>query len=52
MLTSGGPHYKPPLEMDIEEARAAISERMLLALAVARNAVGKMRPGGTLILIG
>ena len=23
MLTGGGPHYKPPLEMDTEEARAA-----------------------------
>ena len=37
MVTGGGPHYKPPLEMDTEEARVALSGHMLLALAVARN---------------
>ena len=33
MVTGGGPHYKPPLEMDTEEARVALSGKMLLALA-------------------
>ena len=52
LVSGGGPRYQPPLEMDVEEARAALSEHMLLAIAVARNVVGTVRPGGTLVLIG
>jgi len=51
MVTAGGPHYKPLLEMDLEEARRAISDHMLLALEVARNAAGKVRSGGTLLFM-
>jgi NAD(P)-dependent dehydrogenase (short-subunit alcohol dehydrogenase family) len=52
MVTGPGPHYKPPLEMGTEEARAALGGHMLLALAVARNAGGKVRPAGSLLFIG
>jgi NAD(P)-dependent dehydrogenase (short-subunit alcohol dehydrogenase family) len=52
MLTAGGPRYGRLLDMDHDEARAAMSDHMLLALDVARNAAGKVRPGGTLLLIG
>ncbi|HTX10856.1 MAG TPA: SDR family oxidoreductase [Solirubrobacteraceae bacterium] len=52
MLTGPGPHYKPPLEMDTEEARDAIGGHMLLELAVARNARRSVRPGGSLLFIG
>ena len=52
MVTGPGPHYKPPLEMDTEEARAALGEHMVLALAVARNARGRVRPAGSLVFIG
>ena len=52
LVTGGGPRYKPPLEMDADEARDAISEHMLLALGVARHARGKIRPPGTLLLMG
>jgi NAD(P)-dependent dehydrogenase (short-subunit alcohol dehydrogenase family) len=52
MVTAGAPHYKPPLEMTPEEARRGLTEHPLLALEVARNAVGKVRPGGTLLLMG
>jgi NAD(P)-dependent dehydrogenase (short-subunit alcohol dehydrogenase family) len=52
MVTAGGPHYGPLLEMDSAQLRQAISGHMVLALEVARNAVGKMRPGGTLLLMG
>jgi NAD(P)-dependent dehydrogenase (short-subunit alcohol dehydrogenase family) len=51
MVTAGGPHYGPVLDMDFEQARRAISEHMLLALEVARSAVGKVRPGGTLLFM-
>jgi NAD(P)-dependent dehydrogenase (short-subunit alcohol dehydrogenase family) len=52
MLTAGGPHYGRMLEMSHGEARVAMSEHMLLALEVARNTAGKVRPGGTLLLMG
>jgi NAD(P)-dependent dehydrogenase (short-subunit alcohol dehydrogenase family) len=52
MVTAGNPNYGPMLEMEFEEARRVISERMLLALGVARNAAGKIRPGGALLFMG
>jgi NAD(P)-dependent dehydrogenase (short-subunit alcohol dehydrogenase family) len=52
MITAGGPHYGPLLEMDSSEVRQAMSGHAVLALEVARNAAGKMRPGGTLLLMG
>ena len=52
MVTAGRPHYLRPLEATFEEARQAISEHILLALGVARNAARKMKPGGTLLLMG
>ena len=52
MLGGAGPPYGRPLEMDPEESRRAFSERMVLALEVAKNMVGKVRPGGSLVLIG
>jgi len=52
MITAGGPHYGPMLEMDADQVREAITDHAVLALDVARNAVDKMRPGGTLLLIG
>jgi NAD(P)-dependent dehydrogenase (short-subunit alcohol dehydrogenase family) len=52
MVTAGGPHYGPLLEMDSGQLREAVSEHMVLALDVARSAVGRMRPGGTLLLMG
>jgi NAD(P)-dependent dehydrogenase (short-subunit alcohol dehydrogenase family) len=52
MVTAGGPRYGPLLEMDAAEVREAISGHVVVALEVARNAAGKMRPGGTLLLMG
>jgi NAD(P)-dependent dehydrogenase (short-subunit alcohol dehydrogenase family) len=52
LVTAGGPHYGPLLEMDADQVRQGISDHVVLALEVARNAVGKMRPGGTLLLMG
>jgi NAD(P)-dependent dehydrogenase (short-subunit alcohol dehydrogenase family) len=52
MVTAGRPHYVPLMEIDHEQARIAISEHLLLALWVARNAAGKVRPGGTLLFMG
>ena len=52
MVTAGGPHYGPLLEMSSSQVRDAISDHVVLALDVARNAAGRMRPGGTLLLMG
>ena len=52
LITAGGPHYKPMLEMDADEARRGISGHAVVALEVARHAAGKMRPGGSLLLMG
>ena len=52
MVTGPGPRYWPVMEIEYEQARLAISEHILLALWVARNAVGKVRPGGTLVFMG
>jgi NAD(P)-dependent dehydrogenase (short-subunit alcohol dehydrogenase family) len=52
MVTAGAPNYAPPLEMTPEEARSGLTEHALLALGVARRAVGKVRPPGSLVFMG
>jgi NAD(P)-dependent dehydrogenase (short-subunit alcohol dehydrogenase family) len=52
MVTAGGPRYGPLLEMDSAQVSQALSEHVVLALEVARNAAGRMRPGGTLLFMG
>jgi NAD(P)-dependent dehydrogenase (short-subunit alcohol dehydrogenase family) len=52
LVTAGGPTYGPLLEMDSAQVREALSDHVVLALEVARHAVGKMRPGGTLLFMG
>jgi NAD(P)-dependent dehydrogenase (short-subunit alcohol dehydrogenase family) len=52
MVTGPGPRYVPLLEMDADDVREALSDHVVLGLEVARNAAGKMRPGGTLIFMG
>jgi NAD(P)-dependent dehydrogenase (short-subunit alcohol dehydrogenase family) len=52
MVTAGAPHYGPPLEMPLEEARRGLTEHLLLALEVARGAAGKVKPLGSLIFVG
>jgi NAD(P)-dependent dehydrogenase (short-subunit alcohol dehydrogenase family) len=52
MVTAGGPTYGPMLEMDSAQVRQALSDHLVLALEVARNAAGKMRSGGSLLLMG
>jgi NAD(P)-dependent dehydrogenase (short-subunit alcohol dehydrogenase family) len=52
LVTAGGPHYTPLLQMTPDQLRTALGDHAVLALEVARNAVGKMLPGGTLLLMG
>jgi NAD(P)-dependent dehydrogenase (short-subunit alcohol dehydrogenase family) len=52
LVTGPGPRYAPLLEIDPAELRDVMTDHMVLGLDVARSAVGKMRPGGTLLLMG
>ena len=52
LVTAGGPHYMPLLEMNSAQVRDALGDHVVVALEVARNAAGRMRPGGTLVLMG
>ncbi|MGN6793941.1 MAG: SDR family oxidoreductase [Streptosporangiaceae bacterium] len=52
LVTAGGPAYGPLLDMDAEQVRDALSGHIVMALEVARNAVGKIRAGGTLLFMG
>ena len=52
LVTAGRPYYGRLLEMNVEQARRALDEHLLLALQVARLAAGKVRAGGTLLFMG
>ena len=52
LVTGPGPYYAPLAEFDIEGLRRDVEAHLLLPLEVARNAVGKVRPGGTLLFMG
>ena len=52
LVTAGGPHYVPLLELTADQVRDALSDHVVMALDVARYAAPKMRPGGTLVLMG
>jgi NAD(P)-dependent dehydrogenase (short-subunit alcohol dehydrogenase family) len=52
LVTGPGPYYALLPEMDIREVRRDVEAHILLPLEVARNAVGKVRPGGTLLFMG
>jgi NAD(P)-dependent dehydrogenase (short-subunit alcohol dehydrogenase family) len=50
-VTAGGPHYGPLAEMDFAAARRTVEEHLWLPLKLARIAVEKVRPGGSLLFM-
>jgi NAD(P)-dependent dehydrogenase (short-subunit alcohol dehydrogenase family) len=52
LVTGPGPYYAPLNEFDVVKARRDVDAHLLLPLQVARNAAGKVRPGGTLLFMG
>jgi len=52
MVTGPGPYYAPLAELDRERAHRAFDSHQWLAIAVAQHAVGRVRPGGTLLFMG
>lgn len=51
MVTAGGSYYSPLATMDLSQVRRAIDEHIVLVLSVAQAAMGRVRPGGTLIFM-
>jgi NAD(P)-dependent dehydrogenase (short-subunit alcohol dehydrogenase family) len=52
LVTGAGPYYAPLREFDFDKARRDVEAHLLLPLQVARSAIGKVRPGGTLLFMG
>jgi NAD(P)-dependent dehydrogenase (short-subunit alcohol dehydrogenase family) len=52
MVTGPGPYYAPLADMDRERAHRDFGNHQWLAIAVAQHAVGRVRPGGTLLFMG
>lgn len=52
LVTGPGPYYAPLVEFDFEKARRDVEAHLFLPMQVARNAMGKVRPGGTLLFMG
>jgi NAD(P)-dependent dehydrogenase (short-subunit alcohol dehydrogenase family) len=51
LVTAGRPYYASLADMDFEQAHREVDEHLWLALHVAREAAGKVRPGGTLLFM-
>ena len=51
MVTAGRPYYTSLADMDFEQAHREVDEHLWLTLHVAREAAGKVRPGGTLLFM-
>ena len=52
MVTAGAPYYAPMKDMDLDKVREDVEAHLLLPLRVGRLAMGRVRPGGTLLFIG
>src|SRR5690349_3558361 len=52
MVTGPGPYYAPLADLDRERAHRDFDSHQWLAIAVAQHAVGRVRPGGTLLFMG
>jgi NAD(P)-dependent dehydrogenase (short-subunit alcohol dehydrogenase family) len=52
LFTGSGPYYAPLAELDFDKVRADLDSHILVPVQIAREAVGRVRPGGTLLFIG
>lgn len=52
MVTAGRPYYGRLVDMDFTQVGSAVNAHILMTLQVARNAIAKVRPGGTLLFMG
>jgi NAD(P)-dependent dehydrogenase (short-subunit alcohol dehydrogenase family) len=52
LVTGPGPYYALLQDLDLGEARRDVEAHLFLPMQVARNAVGRVRPGGTVLFMG
>ena len=52
LVTGPGPYYALLQDLDLGEARRDVEAHLFLPMQVARNAVGRVRAGGTLLFMG
>jgi len=52
LVTGPGPYYALLQDFDFDAGRRDIEAHLFLPMQVARNAVGRVRPGGTLLFVG
>jgi NAD(P)-dependent dehydrogenase (short-subunit alcohol dehydrogenase family) len=52
MVTGPGPYYAPLAELDRERAHRDFDSHIWLPVEIAQHAVGRVRPGGTLLFTG
>ena len=52
LVTGPGPYYAPLADLDRELAHRDYDSHLWLAVAIAQHAVGRVRPGGTLLFMG
>jgi NAD(P)-dependent dehydrogenase (short-subunit alcohol dehydrogenase family) len=52
LVTGPGPYYAPLADLDRDRAHRDFDAHLWLAIAVAQHAVGRVRPGGTLLFMG
>jgi NAD(P)-dependent dehydrogenase (short-subunit alcohol dehydrogenase family) len=52
LVTAGGAYYAPLAELDFAQARRNVDEHLWMPLHLARAAIGRVRPPGTLLFMG
>jgi len=52
LVTGPGPYYAPLADFDLDAARRDVEAHLLLPIEVTRNAIDRVRPGGTLLFMG
>jgi NAD(P)-dependent dehydrogenase (short-subunit alcohol dehydrogenase family) len=52
LLTGPGPYYAPLAELERERAHRDFDAHLWLYIAVTQHAIGRVRPGGTLLFMG
>jgi NAD(P)-dependent dehydrogenase (short-subunit alcohol dehydrogenase family) len=52
MLSGSGPYYAPLQETDFDQVRKDIDRHLVVPAQVGRHAIGRVRPGGSLVFIG
>jgi NAD(P)-dependent dehydrogenase (short-subunit alcohol dehydrogenase family) len=52
LVTGPGPYYAPLADLDRERAHRDFDEHLWLPIAVTQQAIGRVRPGGTLLFMG